>query len=383
NTPPRGIGKQTVEKLVELASSQQTSMLDACRQAVADKVLSKRAHSAVASFLKIYDQLVSIVHGPLLDLLQVTVELTHYRDYLLKQNRGGESETEVFANLDELLAEARELDVEADGEKSALESFLEVSALQADTDRLDNTHDLVTLMTLHAAKGLEFSNVYVIAVEENVLPHARSKDDPLSLEEERRLLFVGITRAQDQLQLSYAKSRGFSGMGSGVPSSFLMELPRSEMQVNDRTESFADEFSADGGWDDYQAGPAEDWDELNQAGPDDEMGQVHEEFDEACQLPAEEIMRRLAAAQSAVGRGRLRIAGQRPVPPEEEEEEEPEEPWAEFRVGRLVKHDKFGQGEILSASGRGAKRSVTINFFSDGARRTFRLSHVPLVLCST
>ncbi len=374
NTPARGIGKQTIDKLRGQASSSGLTMLEAARQAIAGKLLAKRALSAVASFLKIYDQLCSLTHGPLLDLLQLTIELTGYQEHMLKQQRGQESNADVLENLDELLAEARELDLLADDDKPALETFLEVSALQADTDKLNSDQNLVTLMTLHAAKGLEFRCVFLIAVEENILPHIRSKDDPMSLEEERRLLFVGITRAKDQLQLSYAKSRGFSGQGSGVPSSFLIELPRSELLIDDRTDNFGSFDEVDRGFDDYHDSAQLDWDDSIDYGVDNDECQVYVEFDEACQLPPEEMAARISRSQKAVRRPKIFTAAD--VADFNSEDQAP--PWGEYRTGCIVVHPEYGEGEIISASGSGPKRSVTIKFFADSSRHTFRLSHTEL-----
>lgn len=398
NTPPRGIGKQTVGKLEAHANAGRISMLEACRECVQGGQISKRAANAVRSFLKIFDQLASIVHGPLVDLLQTTIELTRYREHLLKQGAASDGTSEVTANLDELLAEAHELDQESDEERPALEAFLEFAALQADTDRLDTSQDAVTLMTLHAAKGLEFPWVYVIAVEENILPHARSKDDPMSLEEERRLLFVGITRAQDRLQISYAKSRGFSGQGSGVPSSFLTELPRSEMQIVDQTENLSSYFGSE--LTDRRHAQHDTWDEYSQVestGDFDSQGQ--DDFGEECQLPPDEIQARLLQRVRHGGKlgNRLMLGSQltsnrRDSPGEVSVDKDPHgENLAnedadqqstgfgdEFRCGTLVNHSKFGSGEVVAAEGQGAKRAVSIHFFSDGSRRTFRLSHVDL-----
>ncbi len=374
NTPPRGIGKQTVDKLASLARSQGTSMLEAARHVAAHRTLSKRAVSAIAGFLKIYDQLGSLIHGPLVDLLQTTIELTHFREHIHKQKRGDESEGDSLTNLDELLAEARELDLSVGTGQSALETFLEISALQADTDRLNTSQNHVTLMTLHAAKGLEFRCVFLIAVEENILPHVRSKDDPLSLEEERRLLFVGITRAEDHLQLSYAKSRGFSGQGSGVPSSFLIELPRSELEITDHCERFDDFADADGSFDDFHdAGGEVDWDEASQIdGSVDDVAD-YSDFDDTCQLPPEEMAARAGRKRPPSALSKLRSAADFIDP-----DAYGDDPWSEFREGRIVLHPKYGQGEIVSSSGHGPKRSITILFFEDKSRHSFRVSHVPL-----
>ncbi|QDV27590.1 ATP-dependent helicase [Aureliella helgolandensis] len=374
NTPPRGIGKKTVEQIASYAGKHGLSLLDACRQCVQFAMLSKRATTSLKSFLSIYDQLCSIVHGPLLDLLQVTIELTGYREHLSKQKTSGEESSDIATNLDELLAEASELDREVREDQSALEYFLEVAALQADTDKLKSDRNVVTLMTLHAAKGLEFSCVYVLAVEENILPHARSKEDSQQLEEERRLLFVGITRAKDQLQLSYAKSRGFSGQGSGVPSSFLMELPRSEMQILDKTESSYDEYHDDDSQDQYFDRRPVEWDEVSQVGPE-EQGDLAVQFDEDCQLPPEEITAsmRKRLGRSASGRAILRVGSDFEASP-------PRMNMALFQKGCLVSHPEFGSGEITATSGHGPKKSATIRFFSSGDSRTFRLSHVSLTI---
>lgn len=377
NTPARGIGKQTLEKLRELAVRDKTSLLEAVRRAVTDQLLSKRARVALASFVQLYEQLCAVSHGGLLELLQLTLELTGYREHMLKQARGEEDDTDILENLDELLAEAHELDQMAHDDRSALELFLEVSALQADSDRLKHDADLVTLMTLHAAKGLEFRCVHLIAVEENILPHFRSKDDPLSLEEERRLLFVGITRAKDQLQLSYAKSRGFSGQGSGVPSSFLVELPRGELQIDDRT----DLYQSDYGRDDYDSNAytsyADDWYDEASSGASEEAGcdqveQPYAEYDDACQLPPDELSARIKRRQRPSGTARILTGA------EFAELSADEDPWSEYRTGCIVVHPNYGPGEIVSASGHGPKRSVTIKFFSTSSRRTFRLSHTAL-----
>ena len=113
-----------------------------------------------------------------------------------------------------------------------MEAFLEETCLVNDTDAWETEVDRVTLMTLHASKGLEFPCVYLTAVEEGILPHERSREQPEQLEEERRLMFVGITRAQEELQISLARYRDFRGQRKPtIPSSFLMELPRTEMDL--------------------------------------------------------------------------------------------------------------------------------------------------------
>lgn len=407
NSPARGIGKQTIAKLQELANRQGVPLLEACRQCAG--VLSKRANSSVRGFLKIYDQLCTLVHGPLVDLLESTIELTKYREYLKKQSQASEGD-DLTGNLDELLAEAYELDQlqdftqsnDLDIEQTPLEKFLEFAALQSESDRFDQDSDKLTLMTLHAAKGLEFSNVYIAAVEENILPHSRSKDDPMQLEEERRLLFVGITRAESQLQISYAKRRGFSGQGSGVPSSFLMELPRSDMQIIDRTEGRffgGDSFSGQG-FDEYdQSASNVQWDEYSQVesySGDSESGdsttgeeyaadQTGMDLDD-CQLPPEEIKARMQKLQSLSSKAGLMLGSDIATADATSRDGLGEfDPHAErpsqrdaFPEGTWVHHPRWGIGEVIAAQGHGLKRSVTIHFSADSSHRSFRVSHADL-----
>ena len=129
---------------------------------------------------------------------------TGYREVL--ENSESEDDEERLANIEELLTAAREFD-EQHPEGNSLEAFLEETSLVADTDAWEAENDKVTLMTLHAAKGLEFPVVFIVACEQGLLPHERSLHDEEKVEEERRLLFVGITRAREELQLSYAQYR--------------------------------------------------------------------------------------------------------------------------------------------------------------------------------
>ncbi len=372
NTPARGIGKQSIAKLKELAGKRGISLIEACRLAVETHLLGKKIESGIRQFLVIQDKLAELVHGPLLTLIEAVIELTDYRNYLARGKEVvSENENDVLANLDELVAEAAELDRQV-LDRSPLEAFLEFAALQSDTDRLKNG-EAVTLMTLHAAKGLEFPVVFIIAVEENILPHQRSREDPLAIEEERRLLFVGITRARDLLQLSYARRRSFRDVESpGIPSSFLMELPRADMQWLDQSEP--DPYSMD-----YDPGD-DDYSQLSGRWQDDEFSQVTDdaEFDhdvvmddDHCQLPAEELSGKMISKF----RGRLvtgaDLAGQSRATLSND---------AAFTVGRIVSHPQYGSGRIIAASGRGPKRSVTVDFFTSGEQRDFRLSHAQLTV---
>jgi DNA helicase-2/ATP-dependent DNA helicase PcrA len=175
------------------------------------------------------DRLNNAICSPIEEILGLVLSETGYQKQL--QGSEDEDDQERLANIEELLTVARDFD-ERHGEGSQLEAFLEETCLVNDTDAWETDADRVTLMTLHASKGLEFPVVYLTAVEEGLLPHERSREHPEQLEEERRLMFVGITRAQQELQISMARYRDFRGQRKlTIPSSFLMELPRAEMNL--------------------------------------------------------------------------------------------------------------------------------------------------------
>ncbi|MCE9544455.1 MAG: UvrD-helicase domain-containing protein, partial [Planctomycetia bacterium] len=258
NTPARGIGASTVKRLAAHAADRRFSLLDAAREAGLVPDLSKGAAVKVAKFVSLFDRLSLAAAAPLEELMGQVLMESGYRQVLVEA-AAAESDSEEaqdrLANIEELLTVAREFDEQHPG-GGGLEEFLEQNALVNDIDDWTTENDKVVLMTMHSAKGLEFPVVFIVAVEEGLLPHERSRDHPDKLEEERRLLFVGITRAREELELSYAKSRDFRGQRRPtIPSQFLMELPRDEMEVAEPGWSF-EEFSDAG--DDVFAADAHD-----------------------------------------------------------------------------------------------------------------------------
>jgi DNA helicase-2/ATP-dependent DNA helicase PcrA len=157
--------------------------------------------------------------------IDLVLEQSGYRE-ALRRERAPEAETRL-ENLEELVAAAEEF-VRQDAEPS-LEGFLDGVALVSDVDELKDTEGRVTLMTLHSAKGLEFPAVFMTGLEEGVFPHARSMNDPDEIEEERRLCYVGVTRARQRLTLSWALHRRIHGYGVGEPSRFLREMPEDQL----------------------------------------------------------------------------------------------------------------------------------------------------------
>ncbi len=231
NTPPRGIGQKTIERLSEYAYRHGLPLLEAARAAYQVESLSKAAVAKITAYVDIVDRISAVVHGDVEEVIGTVLEASGYRASLV----GSEDEQDQnrLANIEELLTDARQFD-EANRDNGGLEEYLERTWLVNETDDWDTQTDKTTLMTLHAAKGLEFPVVFIIAVEDGVLPHERVGQHPDELEEERRLAFVGITRAKEELQLSYAVTRDYRGVRRHtIPSSFLMEMPRGEMEMVD------------------------------------------------------------------------------------------------------------------------------------------------------
>ncbi len=220
NVPGRGIGQGTLNKLRAWARSHDTSLYDSLKQVVTEKALSPRIIQALARFIALIDELMPKGHElSLAELTNEILEHTGYREYLL-DNEDGE---EKWENIMELRSVAKEYDGLPTEE--ALATFLEKVSLVADIDELDEKADAVTLITLHQAKGLEFPVVFIVGMEEGILPHRRSFDDPEEMEEERRLCYVGMTRAKKQLYLLRSYRRSLFGGSVNPPSRFLQDIP--------------------------------------------------------------------------------------------------------------------------------------------------------------
>jgi len=229
NTPTRGIGDKTVETVRAYAREQAVSLWRAAHEVIAKNLLPGRALNALAQFLELIDRLDTETDDMSLD------ELT---DYVLKhsgllefhrQEKGEKGQARV-ENLEELVVATSEFTVE-DEDASLLHAFIDRAALDAGDHEAAEFEDSVQLMTLHSAKGLEFPLVVIVGLEENLFPHKMSMEDPGQIEEERRLCYVGITRAMQKLYLTYAESRRLYGEDTyHSPSRFLKEIPRELIQ---------------------------------------------------------------------------------------------------------------------------------------------------------
>lgn len=330
NAPPRGIGKTTIKHLSEFAARHALSLFEAARQCRAVPGLSNRSPEQVLKFVGLVDRLAAIAGGPVEEVLGHVLALSGYREQFADSDR--EEELDRLANIEELLTVAREFDERGPVDRP-LERFLEETSLVSDTDGWEDATDRVTLMTLHASKGLEFPVVYLVAVEEGLLPHERSRQREDQLEEERRLMFVGITRAQQELQISTARYRDFRGQRKmTIPSQFLMELPRTEMVVEDLAEN--EPGCRDPNWE----GTLDRAPDVALAGPSE------------ARRPAPAAARLAPSVQLTTAAEMARVGPAPAVSPEE------------FCQDMLVRHPTYGLGRIIALSGSGEGRKAIVAF---------------------
>ncbi len=234
NVPARGIGEKTVEQLREVARVQGLSLWQSAQALLQSNSLKGRAATAVARFLELIEELAAAtVELPLEEQAEQVIAQSGLIEHHEKER--GEKAQARLENLQELVNACRQFDPDsyvADPEEpvqefaSPLAAFLDHAALEAGDTQADQFEESVQLMTLHAAKGLEFPLVFIAGVEEGLFPHKMSLDDIDGLEEERRLAYVGITRAMRHLYLTYAESRRMYGQEQiNRPSRFLREIP--------------------------------------------------------------------------------------------------------------------------------------------------------------
>ncbi|MFQ5430393.1 MAG: ATP-dependent helicase [Phycisphaerae bacterium] len=226
NTPARGIGKITLQRLQRHARGHDIT-LDAAISAAGEIAAVKTAHRKLRAFGDLIRGLRALPERPVWRVVEAVLERSGLEESLAA---AGEIDNEPLENVYELVTAAREYDQE--NPEGSLGEWLHQISLVSDVDAIELSGGAVTLMTLHAAKGLEFPRVYMIGLEEDLLPHRRSiSENPADVEEERRLCFVGMTRAQRCLTLSRAKYRMVRGVTERTaPSRFLSELPADEIE---------------------------------------------------------------------------------------------------------------------------------------------------------
>lgn len=233
NTPARGIGKTTIERLMDHARQKGVALRAALAQAERLDSL-KTAKKKVAAFAALLDAMSSLPPYPVRAFLDAVVKQSGLEKEL---KADPDPEQSALANVEELISAAAEYD--AGNPEGSVAEWLSQVSLVSDTDKVDLAGGAVTLMTLHAAKGLEFPAVYIAGLEEGLLPHARAREsrDDDAVEEERRLCFVGMTRAKQRLTLTRAEYRLMRGFSERtLESQFLRELPEDDVQFEDFTD---------------------------------------------------------------------------------------------------------------------------------------------------
>ncbi|WP_036252199.1 DNA helicase II [Methylobacter sp. BBA5.1] len=227
NTPARGIGPKTLNDLRMIARNRSISLWAAAEEVLGQGRLPTRAANALSGFMQLIRQMAEQVEG--LELFEKVKQVVEKSGLIaLYQNEKADRGEEKVENLEELVNAARLFDFDADNEENLgeLDMFLAHAALEAGELQADDFEDCVQLMTLHSAKGLEFKLVFLVGMEEGLFPSLQSIEDAGRLEEERRLCYVGMTRAMKQLYLTYAESRRLYGRDSYPrPSRFLREIP--------------------------------------------------------------------------------------------------------------------------------------------------------------
>jgi DNA helicase II / ATP-dependent DNA helicase PcrA len=345
NEPRRGVGATSIGRLDAWATAHGLPFLDALRRA-GEAGVSGKAARGIDEFLRLLDDVAPTAASGPGPLLQVLLERSGYLD-ALEAERTIESEGRL-ENLAELVGAA--------GEVESIDEFLESISLVSDVDDLDEAdQSSVVLMTLHAAKGLEFPVVFVIGLEDGVFPHLRSLTEPDQLEEERRLAYVGITRARQRLYLTHAWSRTlFGGTQYNPPSRFLDEIPDGLIhdveghRRSSRGRTYGGVWGR-GGRDWRSGGPSRDTGRSGADGSDGDRGQ------------------RVAAGRDRIVEGALR-----PRPPARSGAES-----LGLKIGDDVRHKTFGEGVIIDMSGAGEKTEVRVRF-RDVGEKTLLLSWAPL-----
>ncbi len=341
NAPPRGVGRVTLNRLRDLAAERGLCLLQAAADPSVLSQLTAKAASSLRKFAALVAELSHAEGPPISTLVQTVLEQSGYAEPLRESEF--DEDQQRLANIEELISAARQF--ESRFPEAVLSEFLEQASLAGDTDGWDGTSQRVTLMTLHAAKGLEFRHVFVVAVEQNILPHERSLQEEAALEEERRLMFVGLTRAKEQLQVSFVQHREYRGGGrTAIPSRFIGEILEGDAK-----------FSPSGrpGVAPYASRPV----------------------DSQPSAPAT-LRRPLSLGQRSV---QLTTAAEmmRESAPHEASPKRESNDFA-FHPGMLVSHPKYGVGKILKLSGSGKTQTGRIQFFHPPLEKSFRLSASPL-----
>jgi DNA helicase-2/ATP-dependent DNA helicase PcrA len=314
NVPTRGIGEKTIERIEAFSREKGLSFYEGLKQALREDWLTPISKEKIEEFLHLIEELRE--EAKALSLSQLTLTLLAKTGYLQRLKEEGTDEAfSKMENIDELVNVIMEFEK---GEEVSLETFLDKVSLVTDIDLYEDKENRVSLMTLHCAKGLEFPVVFIVGIEEGLLPHYRRGEEIEDMEEERRLFYVGITRAKERLFLSRAEKRSTFGIGRvNLPSRFLDELPPELIEFEEKKGKMENLFSQEPsmayspGWADRQTSGLERSEET---------------------------------ALSPEG-------------------------FFPLKIGMRVKHPKFGEGKVRSVEGMDEDQKATILFQSVGSKR--------------
>jgi DNA helicase-2/ATP-dependent DNA helicase PcrA len=355
NTPARGIGKTTIEQIEQYANDNQLGMWPAIGKMLGERAFGTRADSALAAFHRMMEELqAEAAERPLDQLLRVIIDRTGYQR-MLESDPSPEAESRI-GNLQELLNASA--DAAERGE--SLSDFLDHAALVSDADQVDNDAQ-VSLLTIHNAKGLEFPVVFLAGMEEGLFPHSRSLDNESQMEEERRLCYVGMTRAEKRLYISWARSRRRWGGGQAepsIPSRFLAEVPQPLTEQHGRGR-------ASQGVDLY----AERHSVRESARRNLYTGKTYNSVENISQFFSERGM----PAPSGIQRAQAGPAiPAKPVAPAPQQAVRPAAPASKkkpFGAGSMITHPKYGRGTVLRREGEGEDAKLTVSFPGHGLKK--------------
>ena len=364
NRPARGIGNTTLLKLRNYAEKHRISLFSAAREVRSVEGISARVRKAVDGFTdlinKLHEQSAEGRVSPLIERLIADIDYMS----LWRDDEDEEADVDRAANVHELISAARHYDALSEhtenereeeaglpaflmeDDRTSLQGFLELATLANETDNLDASQGSVTLMTLHASKGLEFPSVYIIGIESGLIPHERAVTDGniSSFEEERRLLFVGITRAMQNLTLTQTSERTFRGMRrTTISSPFIAELHG----VIDRKASMA-------------TPPP-----VTAALLDERLEQARRRFEAAQKIGDRKLI--MTAAELAAKKGLPDAATTTDSPGV-----------FQFQTGMQVRHPRYGRGIVTELSGGSSRATISVQFENDGQTHTFVASRCPL-----
>ena len=345
NTPARGIGKTTIEQVEKFALDNDLSVWSAIGRMLEEHTLGPRAEAALAAFQRLINELRELLHKePVHELMRQILDLTGYGK-MLETEKTPESDSRLD-NLQELVNAAAEAAERGEG----VTEFLDHAALVSDADQVDE-RATVSLLTMHNAKGLEFPIVFIAGLEEGLFPHSRSLNSPDAMEEERRLCYVGMTRAQKQLFLTWARHRRRFGGGpqeACIPSRFLREVPKELIRPlrEDAPAQHVDLFS-------------EQYEVRESAKRNLYTGKTYNSLENISQFFAE---RGIAAPRppkpaAPPAAAQSKAPAQTPPPPKM------------TRDRNTIQHPTFGRGTILRREGVGEDAKLTVSFPGHGLKK--------------